>query len=235
MDNKIEKELLKLSDEKYREFHRRIINDDSVKLIGIRTPIMRDYAKKLSKENDLDYYIKIIPENYYEELMIKGMLIGLNKKLTVEELKEYIDYFVPKVTNWALCDTFVSSLKITKKYKKEMWNVIKKYLKSKKEFDVRFALVMILNYYIDDDYIDEIYKIINNVKLEYYYVKMANAWLISYCFINYYDKTVDFYKTNCKIDVWTYNKGIQKSLESYRLTTKQKEELKKIRKDVEDA
>lgn len=229
MKNKVREDFYEMADNDYAIFHKRIVNDD-INIIGVRLPILREYAKKLSNENSLDYWLKYIEEDYYEEILIKGILIGLYKKLSFEELNGYIRYYVQKITNWALCDTFCSGLKITKKYKTEIWNIIKEYLKSEKEFEVRFALVMILNYYIEDEYIEDIFKIINKVKLDKYYTKMANAWLISYCFIKEYDKTIEFYKTKCKIDVWTYNKGIQKALESYRLTDEQKEELKEMRK-----
>ena len=198
--------------------------------IGIRLPILRKYAKELSKEYELDFLIENINENYHEEILLKGFLIGLYKNLKWEELEKYIRYYVDRITTWDLCDCFCSSLKITKKYEKEMWNLIQEYLKSDKEFYVRFALVMILSYYINDEYIDRIFKIIQDVKLDKYYTKMANAWLISYCVIKEYDKTLEFLKEDTKIDKWTFNKGIQKSIESFRVTDEHKEELKKLRK-----
>ena len=229
MNNKIEKELMEMRDEKYLAFHQRLLNDD-IKIIGVRLPSLRAYAKKLSKESTLEFWIRNIKDDYYEEILLKGLLIGLYKNLTFKQLEKYIQYYVSKITNWALCDTFCSSLKITKKYKDEIWNLIQVYLKSNQEFEVRFALVMILNYYIDDEHIQDIFTMINHVKLDKYYTQMANAWLISYCFIKYYEQTLKFYQTNCKIDDWTYHKGIQKAMESYRLSAAQKEKLKSLRK-----
>lgn len=227
--NDVESELFELADKNYLQFHKKILNDD-MPIIGIRVPEVKNYAKKLSKENSLDYWLKSIKEDYYEEILLKGILIGLYKNLSIDELKRYIDYYVPKIRNWALCDTFCSGLKITNKYKKDVWKIIKNYLKSDKEFEVRFSLVMILNYYIDEEYLNDIFKIINNVKVDAYYTKMGNAWLISYCFIKFYDETYEFYKNNCTVDNWTYNKGIQKAIESYRLTDEQKNNLKKMKR-----
>lgn len=232
----VESKLLELADKEYLEFNQKLNKEEYLKnskeQIGIRIPKLREYSKKLSKEHELDYLLENINENYYEEIMLKGFIIGQYKKLEWEELEKYISYFVPKISDWALCDTFCSSLKITKKYEKEIWNILPKYLKSTNEFDVRFALVMILGYYIKDEYIDKIYEIINNVKLDKYYVKMANAWLISYCIIEYYDKTVDFLKNKCTVDKWTYNKGIQKGVESFRLIKEQKEQLKQMKRTI---
>lgn len=225
----VKKKLLEHADEGYIEFSKNLgVGNAESKRIGVRIPILRKYAKELSKKYDLNFLIKNIDEEYYEELLLKGILIGEYSKLNWEELEKYIRYYVPKIYDWSLCDTFCSSLKISKKYLKKMWFLIQEYLKSNEEFEVRFALVMILNYYINDEYIEEIYKIVNNVTLDKYYVKMANAWLISYCVIKQNDKTLDFLKNNCKIDEWTYKKGIQKSLESYRVSEDCKNELRKL-------
>lgn len=198
----VESRLLEFADKEYLEFNKKLNKEEYLKdqkeQIGIRIPILRDYSKKLSKQYELDFLLENINENYYEEIMLKGFIIGQYKNLEWKELEKKIKYFVPKITDWALCDTFCASLKVTKKYQKEIWKMLQKYLKSNNEFDVRFALVMILNYYIKDDYIDDVYLIINDVKLDKYYVKMANAWLISYCLIDYYDKTIEFLKKQYK-------------------------------------
>ena len=221
--------LLEHADEKYIEFTKSLaVGNEESKRIGVRIPILRKYAKELRKEYELDFLIQNIDEEYYEELLLKAILIGEYSKLSFKELEKYIKYYVPKIYDWSLCDTFCSGLKITKKYYKEVWKLLQCYLNSKQEFEVRFALVMILNYYINDEYIDEIFEIINNVSLDKYYVKMANAWLISYCVIKEYDRTFEFLKNNCKVDEWTYRKGIQKSLESFRVSTENKAELKKL-------
>ena len=220
---KIKKELRLLVDDKYYKMYG---NKNS---LGVRIPILRKYAKNLYKEYSLDYLLKNIGEDYFEEILLKGFLIGLNENLSWEELEKYIEYYVPKINSWGICDCFCASLKIVKKYREQMWILLNKYLKVDSEYQVRFALVIILTYYIDDEYIDRIYNIINEVKLDKYYVKMANSWLISYCLIKYYDKTIVFLE-NSDIDKWTYNKGIQKAIESYRIGNKEKEYLRKIKK-----
>ena len=213
LNDEVKKYLLELEDKKYLEFSKKLnAQIENYKQIGVRIPLIRNYAKELGRNYKLDYLIDNIDEEYYEEL------------------EKNISIFVPKIYDWAICDSFSMSLKITKKYKKEIWKLINKYLKSNKEFEVRFALVMILNYYIDDEHIEEIYKIINKVSVDKYYVKMANAWLISYCVIKYYERTYKYLKEECTIDNWTYNKGIQKSIESYRITNEQKQKLKELKK-----
>ena len=228
MKKEIKKKLFELSDQKYKEFHGGLCPGIE-NIIGVRVPVLRKYAQELFKEKDWKQTIEEIDNEYYEEIMLQGMLIGQAKKEDINTILKYVGKYVPKIDNWAICDVFCAGLKITKKYKKEMWNFIKKYLKSDKEFEIRFAVVMILDYYIDEEYLKEDFKIFDNIKHEGYYVKMAVAWAISICLIKYYEDTVKYLKKS-KIDNWTYNKAIQKAIESYRISDSQKEILRKMKK-----
>lgn len=226
MENKIRQDLFAMQDLKYKEFHGSLCPDMD-NIIGVRIPKLREYAKELYKSNNLED-IKI-EDKYYEELVIQGMLVGFQTKAPIEEVIKQVKEFVPKINSWAVCDTFCAGLKITKKYQTEMFKVIKEYLKSKQEYEVRFAIVMLLDYYINDQYIDQVLQILNNIKLDKYYVQMANAWAVSICLIKYYNKTLEFLKTT-KIDDFTYNKGIQKAIESYRITKEQKDYLRTLKR-----
>ena len=223
--------LISNQDKKYLDFSENLNICIGYKSIGVKIPVIRNYAKYLSKEYSLDYLINNIDEEYYEEILLKGFIIGNYKDLTYDELTNYIDKHLPKIKDWSMCDTFASSLKITKKYQDRLWDYLIKKLYSKNEFDVRFSLVMILNYYINDSYKDKIYDVIKSIKREEYYIKMANAWLISYMFINYFDDTIDFIKENI-FDIWTIRKGITKSIESYRISDDKKRVLKIIKKNI---
>ena len=228
MKQKIKKKLLELSDPKYKEFHGGLC-PGTENIIGVRVPVLRKYAQELFKEKDWKQTIEEIDNEYYEEIMLQGMLIGQAKNEDINTILKYVEKYVPKIDNWAICDVFCAGLKITKKYKKEMWNFIKKYLKSDKEFEKRFAVVMILDYYIDEEYLEEDFKIFDDIKHEGYYVKMAVAWAISLCLIKYYEDTIEYLKKS-KIDNWTYNKAIQKAIESYRISDSQKNFLRKLKK-----
>ena len=136
---------------------------------------------------------------------------------------------MPKIDNWAVCDIFCAGLKITKKYRVEMWNLLQKYLKSNKEFEIRFAIVMILDFYIDEEYIERNFKIFDNIASQDYYVQLAVAWAISICLIKFYDKTLD-YLEHADLDNFTYNKALQKAIESYRIDDKNKMILRKMKR-----
>ena len=176
----IKQDLLKMQDEKYKNFHSGLcpgVNN----IIGIRIPVLRDYAKKIKGQVD----ISAISNDYYEEVMLKGMLIGLEKKLDFEKISN----FIPLINNWAVCDTFCAGLKQIKNNKEKMWLFLQNYINSKKEFEVRFAVVTILDFYIDEQYIDRVLELLKTVKHEGYYAKMAVAWAYSFCFIKFFKST----------------------------------------------
>lgn len=227
MKNRIKKEIYNLRDEKYKEFHSSLCPGTN-NIIGVRVPVLRKYAKDLSKEYKIEELLKEIDNEHYEEIMLKGMLIGL-EKTDVKTLQKHIEEFVPQIDNWAVCDVFCGGLKTTKKYKKEMWKFIQKYLKSDKEFEIRFGVVMILSYYIEEEYLNRNFEIFNMIKSNKYYVQMAVAWAISICLIKFYDETLKYLKTNAKLDDFTYNKALQKGIESYRITDNQKQELRSLK------
>ena len=228
MKQEIKKKLIELSDSKYKEFHGSLC-PGTENIIGVRVPILRNYAKELFNKGDWKETINLIDNEYYEEIMLQGMLIGQAKKENIDIILKYVENYVPKIDNWAICDVFCAGLKITKNYKKEMWDFLQKYLKSDKEFEIRFAIVMILDYYIDEEYLKKDYKIFDSIKHEGYYVKMGVSWAISICLIKYYKETLE-YLNKAKIDNWTYNKAIQKAIESYRISDDKKDELRKMKK-----
>lgn len=230
MKEEVINELFDLQDLKYREFHSNLCPGAN-NIIGIRIPILRKYAKELISMYPLEELLENIGNEYYEEIMLKGILIGISKEKNINKLMNYIEKFITEIDNWAVCDTFCAGIKITKKYKKEMWQFIQKYTKSNKEFEVRFAIVMILDYYIEDEYLEKDLKIFNENKNNKYYVQMAVAWAISLCIIKYYDRTVEFLKSDkCKLDKFTFNKSIQKAIESYRISSEEKGVLRSLKK-----
>ncbi len=228
MKEDIKEKLKELADLKYLEFHKRLCFTKK-QILGVKVPVLRKLAKELLKKYDAKYLLENIDDEYYEEIMLQGIIIGLNKERELKKVLEQIESFIPKIDNWAVCDTFCSELKIVRKYKAEFWKFIQKYLKSTSEFEVRFAVVIILDYYVQQEYLEEIFFVFDNIESDEYYVKMAVAWAISICLIKYYDETKK-YLTESKIDRFIYNKALQKAIESYRINDIQKKELRKIKK-----
>lgn len=218
--------LFELSDDKFKTFHSRLCpNTDNI--IGVRLPLLRQLAKEIAK-GDWRNFLSNSKEEYYEEILINGLVIAY-AKCDVEERLNYIESFVPKIDDWAICDSFCNTLKFVNKNKEIMWEFIQSYLKSYNEFEIRFAVVIILNYYITEDYIDLVLKTLDNIKHDGYYVKMAVAWAISMCFIKFEEKTIAYLKDN-SLDDFTYNKSLQKICESLRIDKNTKELIKSMKR-----
>lgn len=224
----IRKELLELKDEEYGKFQKKLCPDTNLEIIGIRIPKLRNLAKKLAEE-DYKYYLNSIENKYFEEILLEGFIIGYCKVDIYKKL-ELIKEFVPKIDSWSITDTFCPTLKIKEKDLEKVWDFIMPYLKSNKEFEVRFAIIMMLDYYITDQYVDEVIECLDKVDNEGYYAKMAVAWTLAEIGIKYYDKLIKYLKGNNKLDTFTYNKTLQKLRESYRISSEQKEELKKMKR-----
>ncbi len=220
----VRKRLLELQDKKYQKFHSSLVpNIDNV--LGVRVPDIKKIAKELSKTSGWRDYKDDL---YYEELMIQGLLIGYAKIDAAEKLV-LLKEFVPKITSWGVCDVVCSNLKFTNKNKLLVWEFLKNYLISDKEYEIRFGVVMLLDYFLDDEYIDSVIEILDKINHDGYYAKMAVAWAFSICFVKYWDKTLNYFKKS-HISKWVYNKSIQKACESYRISDEKKELLKKMKK-----
>lgn len=219
----IQKTLFKHQDKKYKMFSEKLIKT-KYPIIGVRSPKLKELSKKFI-ENDTP--LQNYKDKYHEEIILHGYAIGFCK-IDIEKKIILIDKYIPIIDNWASCDSFVASLKFIKKNQEIYYNYIKKYLKSNKEFIQRYALVCLLNHYVQNKkYLNEILKIIKNEKYNGYYSKMAGAWLLSYCLIFHYDETFKYITSN-KIDEFVYKKGIQKAVESYRVSNSQKKKLRTL-------
>ncbi len=225
-NEEIKNKLLEFADEKYKKFQEGLCTNTN-NIIGVRVPALRNLAKEISK-GDIDTYLKNASNEYYEEIMLQGMVIGLSK-CNFEKICKYLKEFIPKIDNWAVCDVTVASLKMVKENQKEMLDFLKPYFKSKKEFELRFAIVVLLNFYITEEYIDFVLETLNQIQHEGYYVKMAVAWAISIAFIKFPEKTMKFLKQN-NLDDFTYNKSLQKIVESYQVEKEIKENIKNMKR-----
>ena len=229
MDNnivyKVREELISLSDEKYRDFHKNLCPGVE-NILGVRLPILRKISKNLTKYNYIDY-LNNKDLKYYEEIMIKGLIIGYIK-VDNDTGFNYIKNFIPYIDNWAVCDSFCNNLKFTNKNMNKVWNFLMTYLSSSNEFELRFVIVMILNYFLTEEFIDDVLNIFNNIHHEGYYVKMAVAWAISFAYIHFPQKTLEFLKNN-NLDKFTYNKSLQKIIESNRVSKDDKDLMRSMK------
>lgn len=221
----LHRELFALQDVEYKKFHQRLmptVNEEAV--IGIRTPVLRKFAKDFKKRDCTDDFLNELPHKYYEENNLHAFLLEQIK--AYDSLIKELNKFLPFVDNWATCD--MMRPKILKNHKDELLKEIDLWLISKDVYAVRFGVNCLMNYYLEDDFKPEYLKKVADIKSEEYYINMVRAWYFATALSKQYDEAVKIVERKV-LDKWTHNKTIQKALESYRVSKEQKEYLKTLK------
>lgn len=226
MENIIRKQIFELIDTDYQKFSAALIPNIN-NVLGVRLPELRKIAKIIAK-GDWRTYLETTEDEYFEEIMLQGMVIGY-VKADIEELLFYVASFVPKINNWSVCDSFCTGLKFTKENKERVWEFLQPYLSSKKEYEIRFGAVMLLDFYIETEYIDRVLNLLDLVKHERFYAKMAVAWAVSICYVKLPDSTMEYLRNNT-LDNFTYNKALQKIIESNRVDKETKSLIRSMKR-----
>lgn len=222
--------LLSLQDEKYQKFHSDLCPGIE-NIIGIRTPVLRQLAAEIVKGGDWRAYLQKAlhgPFIYSEEATLCGMVLGL-LKTDFDEILVYLQLFVPRIDSWSICDVTCAGLKVFKKHQAAGRSFLDQYLASANEYELRFAIIMLMAYYHDDSYIDDTLQVLNSTRHEGYYVKMAVAWALQLCFVKQRDKTLILFQHN-NLDDFTLNKALQKCRESFRVSAADKELLQSLKR-----
>ncbi len=226
MGNTIKEQLLELADEKYQKFSAALIPNIN-NVMGVRLPELRKLAKKIARE-DWRAYLKRAENEYFEEIMLQGMVIGY-VKTDIDEILQYVAEFVPKIDNWSVCDSFCTGLKFTKTNMKKVWDFLQPYLISSEEYEIRFGVVMLLDFFIEEGYIALALQLFDNIKHDGYYVRMAVAWAISIYYVKFPEHTLAYLRSNSLCD-FTFNKALQKITESYRVDQETKQLIRSMKR-----
>lgn len=212
------RELKELADEPYRIFQSRLL-PGTENILGVRIPKLWKLARRLVKEEG-NGYLERASDGTYEEIMLQGMVIGLLKEDAGQMIKR-LPSFLAKANNWAHCDIVCSGLKKVKDDRESVLAFLEPYITSENEFEARFAVVLLLNYYIDGAYIDTTLNLLQQAVHPGYYVRMAVAWALSVCYVQFPEKTLRCMKEG-NFEDFTYNKALQKITESYRVSKEEK-------------
>lgn len=221
----VRKRLFEMQDTGYRDFHARLIlTVEKEKIIGIRTPILRKFAKEFGKTEESELFLKVLPHQYYEENNLHGLLI--------EQIRDYdkcleeLERFLPFIDNWATCDLL--ALHMMKKHRDIFIREIYRWMESDKPYIIRFGISMLMRHYLDEGFKPEYAEKVASIRSEEYYVNMMRAWYFATALAKQYEKILPFLEEQ-RMDIWTHNKTIQKSIESYRITQEQKDYLRTLR------
>ena len=221
----IQDTLFEMQDVKYKDFQSKLIPTvDPKSVIGVRTPELRKFAKKLVKDGAYQDFLDDLPHQYFDENQLHTFIVS--------EIKDYnrcieeVDRFLPYVDNWATCDQM--SPKVFRKYKGELLANIKEWMLSDETYTVRFAIGMLMEHFLDEDYDMAYPEMVAEIRSEEYYINMMVAWYFATALAKQYETILPYFE-NHKLDTWTHNKSIQKAVESYRITAEQKEYLKSLK------
>jgi len=223
---RITKELWALRDEAYFNFHKKLIpNVPEEQIIGVRTPVLRKYAKEVAKRPDACVFLQELPHTYYEENNLHGALLGLLHKDVDTYLAE-LEKFLPYVDNWATCD--MMGPKVFKKNLPLVYEYVKKWVVSGDTYTVRFGVVTLLGYFLEEAFQPEMLDLVAGIRSEEYYIKMAVAWYLTMALVKQYGATIPYLRNRVLPD-WEHNKTIQKAIESYQIDKETKQYLRSLK------
>lgn len=221
----VRKRLFEMQDTGYRDFHARLIlTVEKEKIIGIRTPILRKFAKEFGKTEESELFLKVLPHQYYEENNLHGLLI--EQVRDYDKCLEELERFLPFIDNWATCDLL--ALHMMKKHRDIFIREVFRWIESDQPYTIRFGISMLMRHYLDEEFKTEYPEKVAAIRSEEYYVNMMRAWYFSTALAKQYENVLPFLEKR-QMDVWTHNKTIQKAIESYRITSEQKEYLRTLR------
>ncbi len=222
---KTENDLFEMQDSGYRDFHAALmptIEKDTI--IGVRTPALRKYAKSFAKSSEAEVFLKDLPHRYYEENNLHGFMLCEMKDM--ERCVSELEAFLPYIDNWATCDMLRP--KVFKKNPESLIPFVRKWLASGETYTMRYAIGMLLSYFLDEEFKPEYPELVASIDSEEYYVQMMQAWYFATALAKQWDAVIPFIEQK-RMSKWVHNKTIQKSVESYRITPSQKEYLRTFR------
>lgn len=217
--------LFQLQDEPYRDFQGKLIPTvDPDAIIGVRTPQLRKLAKQMAKRDDISEFLALLPHSYFDENQLHAFIISETKDFS--RCMDEVCRFLPFIDNWATCDQL--SPKIFKKHRQELLTYIREWMVSDQTYTVRFAIGMLMQHFLDEDFDRTYLEYVADVRSDEYYINMMIAWYFATALAKQYDAVLPFIEEK-RLDNWTHNKAIQKSIESRRITPEQKAYLKSLK------
>ena len=222
----VRERLLAMADKKYAAFHGHLL-PAGTPVIGVRMPLLKKIAKEITADKSVALeFLAGAADYYYEERVLQGLVIA-GLKLEAKEQLKLIRCFLPKINNWAVCDSFCAALKNFRGFQKNGWKFLLKCLKSKRTYIQRFGIVMVLDYYADEEHMAEALAIFNQLDTDEYYVEMAIAWAVSVFFVRDFAQTFVWF-ADCNISERISRMVVQKCCDSRRITGENKLRLREL-------
>lgn len=223
----IKEKLFENSEPKYQDFSSALAKDTALPLLGVRLPVLRKMAAQIAK-TDARQFLDICDFSSVEMALLYAFVLG-RLRGDIDEALRYFDRAVPHIDSWLTCDTLCQSFKQARKYPEQTWGLLMKYSRSEEPFELRVMAVIMLSHFLTEDYIDRVLRVLDTTHCDAYYYKMGAAWAVATALAKFRDKTFA-YLENCHLDAWTYNKAIQKMIESLRISEEDKMLLRTMKR-----
>lgn len=219
-------ELFLMQDVEYKEFHQKLMPTvDKAKVIGVRIPELRNYAKRISGSKEAKDFLNSLPHNYYEENNLHAFLTEGIKDF--DEALRLTEKFLPYIDNWATCDSFMPP--VFKKNKEKLLPYVKSWVNDNKTYTIRYGIGLLMKLWLDDGFDAEYIEIVAKVKSQEYYVNMMIAWYFATAIAKQYEVAIKYIEDN-RLPVWVHNKAIQKAIESNRIGKETKTYLRSLKR-----
>ena len=223
--NEIQKQLFKMQDLGYKKFHSKLMPTvDEQKVIGIRIPVLRKFAKEFAKTEEAGKFIAELPHTYYEENNLHAFV--LEKIKDFETAVKLTEEFLPYIDNWATCDMFMPL--VFKNNRDKILPYALNWIKSHNIYTIRYGIGILMKLFLDENFKEDYMKVVSGVVSEEYYVNMMIAWYFATALAKQYKSAVKYIEQK-RLPVWVHNKTIQKAVESYRIPDETKEYLKTLK------
>ena len=226
----IKEHLLQLAEQGNKKFTESL-NPGVEHVLGIRVPDLRKLAARIAKDG-WEAYLDTADTYYMEERMLQGMVLGcIRPDADIEVYLHRVTCFVWNINSWSVCDTFKfgGGKRFIEANKDRLWEYLKTWMRAEGEYEIRFGVVMAMQYFIDEEHIEELFSLYNAIRHEGYYVRMGVAWALSVCFVRFPERTLEYLKQNT-LDNFTYNKALQKIIESYRVDAGTKDVIRAMKR-----
>ena len=226
----LERELHKMAEPELEAYQKRVITDTNYRMLVIRMPNLRYVAMKASK-GDWKRLVSRCTYVYFEEVLCVALAVAYANAPLEERLSVLWDQLIFRLDSWAMTDAIVPTFHVKDAERNVAWEFVLKCLNGQREYTRRFGIVMMLTYFLTEDYIPLVEEKICQLQDQRYYVRMACAWLLAEMSVR------DFQRVYCLLekgilDPVVHNMTIRKIRESNQISADQKVEVAALRCDL---
>ena len=215
------RQLQALAEPSYRDFAASLI-PGGMPLLGVRLPALRQLARQLAKDTPAwqHYLSDETTPHWMEETMLRGMLPGYIRDLSLEERLDMLERFVPLVTNWSICDSCCATYRFMRSHRETVLPWLQTRIRSRQQYTARLGIVCLLMHYLPDPaWAPHVAESLAHVQADGYYAIMAAAWCCCELYLRYPELGTPLLQdTGSPLPDAVRHKAAQKIRESHRHT-----------------